>query len=59
MASELIAIEDNHALALKPVKPELGPIGEPIEPIEALENTGEFPTLTDQVEASNPHRRQQ
>ena len=59
MASELIAIEDNHALALKPVNPELGLNGEPIEPIEALENAGEFPTLTDQGEASNPHRRQQ
>jgi hypothetical protein len=50
MASELLAIEDNHAFALKPIRQNLAPNGEPIEPIEAVENAGEFPTLTDQGE---------
>ena len=31
-----------------------GPDGEPIEPIEAVRNAGEFPTLTDQGEGRYP-----
>jgi hypothetical protein len=31
--------------------------GNDAEPMEALENTGEFPTLTDQGEQRNPRRR--
>jgi hypothetical protein len=55
-AAELIAIEDNHAFALQPLPDanEIGPEGEPVEPIEALENTGEFPTMTDQGEQEIP-----
>jgi Protein of unknown function (DUF2934) len=57
MATELIAIEDGQKATLKPVEHNLGPEGEPVEPIEALTNLGEFPTLTDQGEASIPSRR--
>jgi Protein of unknown function (DUF2934) len=59
LARELIAIEDNQKLATKPIPREgaTGPSGEPIEPIEAVENLGEFPTITDQGESSYPHRR--
>jgi hypothetical protein len=59
MARELVAIEDNQKLATKPIPREgaAGPSGEPIEPIEAVENLGEFPTITDQGEASYPSRR--
>jgi hypothetical protein len=46
MATELIAIEENQLLTLKPV----GRAGEPVEPILAVENAGDFPTLTDQGE---------
>jgi hypothetical protein len=46
MASELIAIEDNYRETLKPI----GKGGEPVEPLLAIENAGEFPTLTDQGE---------
>lgn len=55
LARELVAIEDNQKLATKPhpQNQALGPSGEPIEPIEAVENTGEFPTLTDQGEESS------
>ena len=53
-ARTLIAIEDNPHAATKPNPithpPNIGPTGEPIEPIEAVENEGEFPTLTDQGE---------
>ena len=51
-ARELVAIEDNHDLALKPIaRPnELGPYGEPVEPIAPALNTGEAPTLVDQGE---------
>jgi len=50
-ARELVAIEDNFKLALKPIASEkTSPTGEPIEPLEAVENVGEFPTLTDQGE---------
>jgi hypothetical protein len=56
-ASELIAIEDNHSLATRPVPPpEADP--NPPEPIEPMQNLGEFPTLTDQGEEQTyPHRR--
>jgi hypothetical protein len=58
MARELIAIEENQKLATKPVPSDAGPTGEPIEPIEAVENAGEFPTMTDQgEERAYPHRR--
>jgi hypothetical protein len=52
MASELVAIEENHGQTLKPVpkQGQTGPTGEPVEPLEAVENAGEFPTLTDQGE---------
>jgi hypothetical protein len=54
MATELVAIEDNQLLTLKPVEiaASIAPTGEPIEPLVAIENTGEFPTLTDQGEES-------
>jgi Protein of unknown function (DUF2934) len=54
MARELVAIEDNQKLATKPIPRggATGPFGEPIEPIEAVENLGEFPTITDQGESS-------
>jgi hypothetical protein len=61
MATELVAIEDNHMSTLKPVTPlpSGSPIGEPVEPLLAVENTGEFPTLTDQgEEAANPRAPQ-
>ena len=60
MATELVAIEDNHKVATEPVHPPhgRGPTGEPIEPIEAVENAGEFPTMTDQGEERTfPQRR--
>ncbi len=58
-AAELVAIEDNQRNATEPVPSpdELGPSGEPIEPISAVENAGEFPTLTDQGEQTFPQRR--
>jgi hypothetical protein len=59
-ARELVAIEDNYRQALRPVRAaeaQLGPTGEPIEPVEALENAGEFPTLTDQGEEDGYPRR--
>jgi hypothetical protein len=55
MARELVAIEDNQLLATKP-NPQRFDIrrdprtGEPVEPLTAVENQGEFPTLTDQGE---------
>jgi hypothetical protein len=54
MATELVAIEDNYALTLRPVDASTPSTstGEPIEPLEAVENAGEFPTLTDQGEES-------
>jgi len=60
MATELVAIKENYALTLKPVETaaSLGPTGEPIEPLAAIQNAGEFPTLTDQGEESAyPHER--
>ena len=58
-ATELVAIEENHGLAMErvPSPNELGPSGEPIEPIEAVQNAGEFPTKTDQGEQTFPSRR--
>lgn len=52
-ARELVAIEDNQKLTTKPAPHTRG---EPIEPIEAVENAGEFPTLTDQGEQQAPKR---
>ena len=57
-ACELVAIEDNQKTATKPVAAPRSQSGEPIEPIEAVENAGEFPTLTDQgEEQAVPKRR--
>ena len=57
-ARELVAIEDNQKTATKPVSVPRSQSGEPIEPIEAVENAGEFPTLTDQgEEQAVPKRR--
>lgn len=72
-ARELIAIEEHQKDTLKPVGAQareavediplasddvLGPEGEPIEPTLAVENEGEFPTLTDQGEGDQvPHRQ--
>jgi hypothetical protein len=55
LARELVAIEDGQMATTRPVKDELP--GEPVEPIEALENAGEFPTMTDQGEMQIPRRR--
>ncbi|TMJ25134.1 MAG: DUF2934 domain-containing protein [Alphaproteobacteria bacterium] len=59
LARELVAIEDNQRLATKPLPraDALGPSGEPIEPIQAVENAGEFPTTTDQGEGLPYPRR--
>lgn len=60
-ASELIAIEESQRSTLKPNPQhdyEANPTREPIEPIEAVENLGEFPTLTDEgEETSYPSRK--
>jgi len=55
LARELVAIEDGQMATTRPVRDELP--GEPIEPLEALENAGEFPTMTDQGEMKIPRRR--
>ena len=47
-ASELVAIEDNQRATLIPVS------ANESEPIEAVTNQGEFPTLTDQGEQQWP-----
>ena len=51
-AREQLAIGDNQHSAAKPIDdvPRDPLTHEPIEPIEALKNQGEFPTLTDQGE---------
>ncbi len=54
LARELVAIEDGQMATTRPVSGEVA--GEPIEPLEALENTGEFPTMTDQGELQIPGR---
>jgi hypothetical protein len=59
-ARELVAIEENIDITLKliPRPDDLGPYGEPIEPIEPARNVGETPTLVDQGEEETiPHRR--
>src|SRR3954468_22477207 len=71
-ASELIAIEEDQKDTLLPTGARgkeaveddpiasddaLGPEGEPIEPLLAVVNEGEFPTLTDQGEEQVPHRK--
>ena len=58
MATELVAIEDNHALAMTPLSESERALSaeQRGEPVEALENAGEFPTLTDQGEQQIPHR---
>lgn len=59
-ARELVAIEDNIDLTLKPIaRPSaLGPYGEPVEPIAPALNMGETPTLADQGEEQTlPQRR--
>jgi hypothetical protein len=60
MATELVAIEDNYALTLRPLDASTPSTatGEPIEPLEAVENACEFPTLTDQgEEITYPRKR--
>lgn len=72
-ARELIAIEQHQKDTLVPTGAQgkeaveddpiasddvLGPEGEPIEPLQSVENEGEFPTLTDQGEGEQvPHRQ--
>lgn len=51
LASELVAIEESQRDTLLPI----GEAGDPVEPVEALENAGEFPTTTDQGEMVIPH----
>lgn len=54
-ARELVAIEANLEQTLKPLAQTTRAT---IEPIEAVENSGEFPTLTDQgEERAYPRRR--
>jgi hypothetical protein len=55
LARELVAIEDGQMATTRPIRDELP--GEPVEPLEALENAGEFPTMTDQGEMKIPQRR--
>jgi hypothetical protein len=59
-ARELVAIEENLQLTLKPILTarELGPYGEPIEPLQPAENAAETLTLVDQGEEQPiPHAR--
>jgi hypothetical protein len=59
-ARELIAIEDNINVTLKPIPQpdDVGPYGEPVEPLGPAKNTGESPTMVDQGEEETiPHRR--
>jgi hypothetical protein len=71
-ARELIAIEEHQKDTLKPTgaapqdnveddpiaSPDVfGPEGEPVEPVLAVENEGEFPTLTDEGEGDQVPRR--
>jgi hypothetical protein len=57
MATELVAIEDGQRSTQVPVEQNLGPHGEPIEPLETVRNSGEFPTLTDQGGQGYPSRQ--
>jgi len=52
-AKEILAIEEGRPEVFKPVDAAEAPSA---EPIEALTNAGEFPTLTDQGEMQIPHR---
>jgi Protein of unknown function (DUF2934) len=58
-AKTLVAIEDNPKAGQESIKEgynQPGPWGEPVEEAKiALENEGEFPTMTDQGEQENPH----
>lgn len=56
-ATELVAIEDNQHLATRSPTAALGPHGQPVEPMIALTNQGEFPELTDQGEPKPPDFR--
>jgi len=57
-ARELVAIEDNQKATLKPAPDPERAGREPVEPLAAAENAGEFPTLTDQGEEQTaPERR--
>lgn len=51
-ARESLAVEESQDDTLLPIETGTKP-----EPIEALENAGEFPTLTDQGEQQVPRRR--
>jgi len=53
-AREQVAIEENHKLPTKPVAAARS--GEPVEPVEAMRNAGEFPTMTDQGRQQAPKR---
>lgn len=53
LASELIAIEDSQKLATIPVERSKAQL-DVGEPLIAVENAGEFPTLTDQGEQQIP-----
>lgn len=53
-ASELVAIEESQESATVPVGESVA-AAEAAEPLIALENEGEFPTLTDQGEQRVPH----
>jgi Protein of unknown function (DUF2934) len=48
-AKESVAVEENQASTYLPIDSGMDP-----EPIEAIENAGEFPTLTDQGELRVP-----
>ena len=56
LASELIAIEDSQMLATIPLAESKAQL-DAGEPLIAVENAGEFPTLTDQGEQQNPKPR--
>jgi hypothetical protein len=61
-ARELMAIEANQGTAAIPVQEankrlDSQPYGEPIEPIEAVRNQGEFPTLIDEGEQLAPDKK--
>lgn len=53
-AKEIVAIEEGRPEMFKRVD---AAEATPVEPIEALTNAGEFPTLTDQGEMEIPQRR--
>ncbi|MCZ7658243.1 MAG: DUF2934 domain-containing protein [Xanthobacteraceae bacterium] len=58
-AAELVAIEDSQQQTTRPVSRTVPQTrsGEPLEPVEAVRNAGEFPTLTDQGEQEVPARK--